>query len=303
MSLTSFIKIPEIKMRFKQDFPIPKIKLDTSIVAPPHTKNYTGVGTTFDYLVRFYIKHVNPKSKVERWVAELGMDTIRLFSGRYAAYIKNDKYEGVIPLDEDSINSQSRKVKEASKKWIDESKPAEKILANAKKEYEKFIKDGKISDALCKSALELVHLDAIYRTKVLYPRKEISEQDIEDLKKLYDVFVKTDIIKKKQKIRLNPTFGNASRLVGGADADLIIDKMLIDIKVTKNLKFTQDMYNQLIGYYVLSQIMDKPIKITHVGIYFARHGVLHTISIKDIIRDVDFEKFVTWFKKSAEICT
>ena len=80
---------------------------------------------------------------------------------------------------------------------------------------------------------------------------------------------------------------------------------LIDIKTTKYLSFTQDLYNQLIGYYILSKLgkinESEDIPISRIGIYFSRHGILHTISTDDIENYSNFPKFVKWFEKSASV--
>ncbi len=51
MSLTSFIKIPRIRGIFSTSIPKPKLKIESDILAPPLTKNYTIVGIAFDYLL------------------------------------------------------------------------------------------------------------------------------------------------------------------------------------------------------------------------------------------------------------
>ena len=102
---------------------------------------------------------------------------------------------------------------------------------------------------------------------------------------------------------LNPHFGKGSTLVGGADADLIVDGVLIDIKTTQQTSFTQDNFNQLIGYYVLSKLGkvndSEDIQISKLGIYFSRYGILHTIPTRQIENHKNFPKFVKWFKEQA----
>ena len=68
------------------------------------------------------------------------------------------------------------------------------------------------------------------------------------------------------------TFGKGSELARGVDADLIIDNMLVDIKTTKSDSFTQDMYNQLLGYYALSIFRKDLDGIMQMGVYFSRYG-------------------------------
>ncbi|MCH7623818.1 MAG: hypothetical protein IIB46_07020 [Nitrospinae bacterium] len=66
----------------------------------------------------------------------------------------------------------------------------------------------------------------------------------------------------------------------------------MDIKTTKFLSFTQEQYNQLIGYYILSKLgkinESEDIPISKIGIYFSRHGILHTISAEEIENHPNF---------------
>ena len=88
--------------------------------------------------------------------------------------------------------------------------------------------------------------------------------------------------------------------VGGADADLILDDILIEIKVTKKLELRREYFNQLIGYYLLSLVGGvngntdiKPIK--RIGVYFARHGYLWQIPLSEIAPQKTFDEFLVWF--------
>ena len=51
---------------------------------------------------------------------------------------------------------------------------------------------------------------------------------------------------------LNPTFGEGSRLVGGADADIVVDDLIIEIKVVKEAKLAIGYVRQLVGYALLA---------------------------------------------------
>ena len=76
---------------------------------------------------------------------------------------------------------------------------------------------------------------------------------------------------------LNPTFSKASKITGIlADADLLLDDALIEIKTVKNLQFDRSTFNQLMRYYLLSKIggIDHPPEdhdIRKIGVYFYRH--------------------------------
>jgi hypothetical protein len=79
---------------------------------------------------------------------------------------------------------------------------------------------------------------------------------------------------------LNPTFAGGGD-VGGADADLIVEDTLIDIKVTSNLRIDPTWIRQLLGYALLDY--DDEYRIRAVGLYLARHCVLVSWPIERLI--------------------
>ena len=70
---------------------------------------------------------------------------------------------------------------------------------------------------------------------------------------------------------LNPTF-TGSGDVGGADADMVVDGCLIDIKTTKNPKVESNWLYQIVGYLLLDY--DDSLAMRSAGIYMARQGEL-----------------------------
>ena len=291
MSLTGLLSIQEVKQKFNETFYRPNVKLEGEILAIPQTKNYSLVGTAFDYLVRFYIKYKKPDAISDNWVAENGLELLKLYSGKYVHLIDLEKKTKKLILNEDSdINSNDPKYKDLE--------IAEKNFKDAKLNYKSYLKSGKITKELIKSTIHLAQLDFVYRSgRSVFP--DIVDQDILDLDNLIKIFKDKKLFSKNSTIYLNPTFGEASHLVGGADADLIINDTLIDIKTTKFLKFDQKMYNQIIGYYLLSKIGKingvNKIKINTIGIYFSRHGLLYTLPVSVIENKTNIKKFLTWF--------
>lgn len=267
MSLTSFLAMPHVRAKFTETFPFQAPKLSGDILAPSQTKNYSMMGTAFDYLLRFHLKKLNPNALTSQWVAESGIELIK------------------------------------TKPKI--SKQFESIVTEIRNgPYSDYIKTGNLSESLFASTIVLAKLDMIYRIGRLESNiMGYAVEDITDLKNLLSI-VDDSMFKSKKFCTLNPTFGTASRLVGGADADMIIDDTLIDIKTTKNLKFQKAHYHQLIGYYILSKLgkvdgMDGDIK--KFGIYFSRHGILHTIPISQIEENPQFDSFVKWFEEEAKL--
>ena len=80
---------------------------------------------------------------------------------------------------------------------------------------------------------------------------------------------------------LNPRF-DGSRDVGGADADIVVDGVLIDIKATVRPEIRSDWIWQLLGY-VLLDYSDRH-RIDSIGLYLARQGELIKWDLDDAIR-------------------
>jgi hypothetical protein len=81
-------------------------------------------------------------------------------------------------------------------------------------------------------------------------------------------------------LALNPRFA-ASGALGGADADLIADGTLVDVKTSKDAKIDRALVWQLLGY-VLADLDDEH-KIERVAVYFSRQGELRSWAVPDLI--------------------
>ena len=146
MSLTSFIKEPDVRKKFAETFPLPKIDLKAEMKAPPVTKNYSLVGTAFDYLLRFYIKQHNPDAITKEWVAEIALQCIG------DAVLKNK---------------------------------LQKTVDGAMVVYQNYLKDGKLTDDVLRIAILLAKIDPIYRAGYIDPNIDVVDKgDIQDLRNL-----------------------------------------------------------------------------------------------------------------------
>jgi hypothetical protein len=269
MSLTSFLQQSDVRAKFNQEFPKPKLVPSQEILAPLVTKNPRLIGTAFDYLMRFHAKYVNPQAIEQEWIAEKSLRLLR------QPGFKRLYEQGYL------------------------------IITQAKENYLEFIQTGQATEALIQSAIGLAKLDLMYRIKKIDENlDQIESRDVEDLKKLI-ALIEPEKLKSSGVVVLNPTFGLASKLVGAADGDLIVDDLLIEIKTFSKLKWERDDFNQLIGYYTLARIGSidgAPLQheIKRLGIYFSRHAYLHVIPIENVIDERLFPQFIEWFQKRAE---
>lgn len=272
MSLTSLLDQRHIRQRVAEEFPCPQFVIDKPMVAQPRSNRYSLVGTAFDYLLRFYVKRLNPGAIEREWVAK-------------------EVVQSLDPLDDTD--------------W-EVLKIARSVVVDAVGNVHNYLTSGRVTRTLLHSCLQLAQLDVIYRAGYVDPNVGVvHEEDVDDLKKLIGAVDPTPF--KAQSICvLNPTFGTASRLVGGADADLVVDGTLIDVKTTKRPKLQREQYHQLIGYYALHRLdgvfgYPRRRRITTLGVYFSRYGVLWTVRVRDVIREARFIPFLRWFRRQANL--
>jgi muconolactone delta-isomerase len=276
MSLTSFLKKQDVRARFQKEFPSVRFHLPDLPMIPPLSRNYSLMGTAFDYLLRFRLQQHYPHAATKPWVASHAVEML-----------------GCDPRTGD-ITDEHLEAQDRTQKIIDE---AEENLAQ-------YLKTGNMTKDLIRSALLLAQTDYLYRSGQLWePYGVVDEQDIEDLKKLISA-VPIMNFKSQSVCLLNPVFGQ-SLMVGGADCDLVLDNCMIDIKVVQKLQVKREYIDQLLGYYTLYRLggvvgMPDGHVIDTLGIYFARHGYQLTFSVSQYVQEATFADFLAWFQKRAK---
>jgi hypothetical protein len=267
MSLTSFVKHPVIRKVFLDLCPLPKeLKpvFRPLLQAPPISKNYSQVGVAFDYLLRIYLHRLNAKCvKDFGWVA-------------YGALIHL--------LDSPKAYAQ-----------------AKGIIEEAEAQKQAFLNSGIITEDLLASILKLSTLEPIFRAgRGIEYIGRAEPNDLYDLRQLIELINVGDWTA-QQHCWLNPGF-NAAILVGGADADILLDHSLIDIKTTKRLIFRREDINQLIGYYLLHRIAGigdegSSPDIHTLSIYFSRFEFLWSINVEDLISEDSTRRIIKWWRR------
>ena len=186
----------------------------------------------------------------------------------------------------------------------DLTRKVQEIIDQVKKGYSDYLFSGKMNDEVIKSTIRLAQLDPIFRARIIDENIGIVyDEDVADLRNLISI-VNPDLFRAKKLCLLNPTFGKGSRIVGGADVDLLLDNTMIDIKTTKKLEFKRPYLDQLIGYYVLHEIggigeLKPKLEIGILAIYFSRYAYLYTFEVQQIVNRKTFTDFMHWFKKRA----
>lgn len=269
MSLTSFLKCKGVSAKFRETFALPFTPPLDNLRAEPLTKNYSLVGTAFDYLLRFYLERLYPFAQAKYWIAE---------SALTCSILQNNK----------AIYKQVRT-----------------IVQTARELQTTYLQGGQITDELLRVCLLLAQIDPIFRRSVIVPNfGHIDECDIADLRNLISL-VTPETFPIRDICLLDPTFGAASWLVGGADVDLVIDEAIVDIKTTINPKLQRKHFNQVLGYYILSRIgkiegLPTNHCICQIGVYSARFGELYLFNVEKLANEDTIRAFSRWFIDRAQ---
>jgi hypothetical protein len=154
---------------------------------------------------------------------------------------------------------------------------------------------------------QLANIDTLWRTGLIpkdIPDQISNKEIVEFLGIMKGVTQNWPIVDKY--CVLNPTFGIASNLVNGADADVVQDDVIVDIKTIRRPNIP-DLLHQLVGYAAL-EVMDfidgKPGKSNadltkYLGGYFARHDWFVKWPIEQIVSKEDLEGLAEFF--TAEV--
>lgn len=278
VSLTSLLGQPAVRKLFRDTFPFKPFDVGADLAAPPVTRRYAAIGTAFDYLARWWLRRRFPDAVERPWVAESCVECLESVPGAAGA-----------------------------------AAAGRRLVGRAREEYGSYLDTGEATDGMFRAAFGLVGLDSFIRSgRADGIGSEPGAGDIADLRQLWDLLESGDLGGAWEPVALNPTFGRATDLVGGADADIIADDMIIDIKTTKSGRFTADYYHQLVGYWALSRMggvdglnftmIDglRSHPIGRLGVYFSRHGALRHMSVPDI-GDRRLEAFLGEFGRLASL--
>jgi hypothetical protein len=153
-------------------------------------------------------------------------------------------------------------------------------------------------------AIRLAKLDSVCRSRRLNPRfEEADPQDVLDLLDMRAI-VPFDKLLHPTVLLLNPNFGDSSRLVRGADADLISGDLLVDFKATKKDAIEVRDLDQILGYYLLARHQRRQDATTpmigRLGIYYCRHGYLWTQNTDVWPDNPQFPEIEEWFISRAK---
>ncbi len=282
MSLTSHLKDAQSPIRqflyehFPSTRPIvieARTKLsDVSTIRPESRLPYGTIGTAIDYRLRYYFDVTKPTELVAWQGAQLLMGKMFLVAdGKVKGYGTPLLPKELIDNFFDDLSS-----------MLDKIRPVGVRL------------DRSGEELLARYCVVLALLEEVFRAGA-NPRSPLLTSKHNDVQSLLEIvqphwiddlcnlsWLFHDKLEDRltQSAILNPTF-DGSVHVGGADADLILNGYLLDIKATINPRLESSWLYQLLGY-VLLDYTDE-YKMDGVGLYLARQGVLFEWDITDLL--------------------
>lgn len=145
----------------------------------------------------------------------------------------------------------------------------------------------------------IVDPEVLYREMLSDWLSGIDEEILRDMNILTGTVEIMYVELEPEKFYLNPKFGLASNAVGGADADLIVDNCLYDIKTTIHPSSDNISWmRQIVGYLLLDYKDD--YNLDSIGIILPRQNLLWKISIEEVLEICDCPKNVDQLRNDFE---
>ena len=154
-------------------------------------------------------------------------------------------------------------------------------------------------DSLLAACLFLAKFETEYRSGYAVDSLEVSRDNVEELSRIVDA---TELDRfKKEHIVLNPSFSViGSRLLIKADADIIVDGVIIDLKSGSKLTMKGNL-RQLIGYWILNNLRDEPLEIRRLAVYYPRFKYYVDFLMSDLMSPAEEICISGFFKSSLGI--
>lgn len=300
MSLTSHLKSPSspigefVRTRFGQTMSITKeanpVLRAASCLQPPTTPGesypYGTIGHAIDFRIRYAFAYT-PVAETVAWQgasALLGMagsgnwdeSAPLIWDGQKMAIF--DPFFDFVDAEPVRLQSVQRVLPEADEDRLSR-------ICYVLSLFEEVFRSAQPSEALY-----------LFANKWLKGRKTLSEEEqrqfidellalvhpawVDDIRQMINLFIERGHHWFNRPCALNPTFAGSTD-VGGADADLIVDGCLIDLKSGKRPELDPNDLRQLVGYILLDYHHEHAIQ--SVAIYKARYGLTFKWSVEEFL--------------------
>ncbi len=343
MSLTKFVNSKAVRERFDAEFERPELVCAESIKAPPPVCSVPSkTGTAFDYMVRVWLQRRYPRAFLRPLLARTTVDLckrsldpksdeddalrffgpgsqiwrmaerviVELTAGVDADWVVDREAEILCGACQTEpfyrfLFSRGQLQHHIEMAYVEEM---DRVVSDAEAFFAEYVTAARPNNRrLAEHVLDLAEVDPLFRNGYADPGLGSPHWDyeVDDLVGLLSLFAKQKWHRGAKLVVLNPAFGKVALPVGGADADIILDGMLVDIKCVKEARFNAKVFRQLMGYYVLSTLAHvegtpRGFRVRRLGAYFARHGELLSFPVESVLPDKRLRETQRWFVQLAK---
>jgi len=266
---TLFSTLPNFKNLFNtlndDGIPFPKSLMPLADLVDG--ANAGNVGMAYDYWLRAYMQRINQDEDEPKLVADRSIKRLRIGLAKH-------ELEHLLPQITEKYN----------------------VSKEIRRQFS--IGNSVIERDLYEACIFLGYIEEYFRSgRIRENGYDINPNEVDDLSRIASSTKEVaHFFRKQNRVLYNPSFGDMSSLVGGADADYVIDDMLVEIKTVRRIGYQGEHLRQLIGYYILAKFdKDFPVVIDKLGIFFSRFNRFVYLTIEDIEQAFDLERFSKQF--------
>jgi len=299
MSLTSIINskytLPKIKHLISKE----NVNTDRlNLMVKPECQNRQWLGTAFDYMLRFGLI-AREYAKGSNIIAQKGLTRLlhsEIFKDSKGNIIYRDniicRIKGEIVIGKQPLSIHRAYVVDNAVNNAFTERYVNSLLI-----LHQLKPSATLSEEEAKAAFSLSNFDKFYRDILTHSDDALdipTTEQIRELQALYKIIPWNDF-KPTNDIILNPCFNKGSRLVYGADCDLIIDNCIVEIKTVQTKSVSIRDLRQLCGYYILAKefgVSNYSSKVDSIAVYHSRSGILSKYLVKDVLNPKHEKEFL-----------
>lgn len=280
MSLSMVIADPLVRRRLDLFIPDVSRKIEAKMLVPPRSADCRIIGGAFDYALRMKLVRAGGRVRHGPWVAEMSAAAL-FWKYAYASSLDSSAFW-------DPLARKSLRVVQEARRFMESASSS----------------SGSVDEETAFHALRLARLDQEYRAGYSDGKFDrASRAEISEVVALLDV-TPFDRFRHRRAVVCNPVLDMKGRVVGGADADLVVGDRLVELKTVNRSSVDISWVRQLVGYLVLARHPSasgaEPLSIRTLEIYSSRHAAFWSIQVDDVVRQRGFAAFEQWFLQNGQ---
>lgn len=272
MSLPALLRHSGVQLRLDMLAPRVEPRAPAPLLAPPGPGRPGTISSAFCYLLRFELERRHPDARTHPWLAEQAPAALEALAPELVSRA-------------DAVGEEAGRAQTA---YAQDPSPAPESRV-----------------AMASHAIRLARLDAVTLPGYVDEHLEdVDPADAADLLAMLDATPWRELVPRGAQLDLNPSFGRASVLVPGADADAILDGRLLLVRTGKSDRIDAQALRPLLLRFLLARLAradDASFpEVRELALLSARHGSLWRAPVEPIVEHEGFPAIETWMLRHME---